>query len=87
MSTILHRRECHIAISAYDAGVEFMCAPFDVQAEFFRGMGAAWLNQDVGTWPKRCEQVAAELSQISRTRLRNIVDSLASKLKEREVTT
>lgn len=47
MSTVLHRRESHIAITAEEAAVEFANAPCDIQAEFIN-----WVIHTTENWVK-----------------------------------
>lgn len=59
MSTILHRRELHVAITADEAGYERAKAPADIQAAFL----VAFAEQtEAFYWAMQCRFIADELT-------------------------
>lgn len=79
MSTILHQRELHIAISAEDAAKELADAPHDVQAAFFASFE---LWADVTGWGDKCRMIADELNGGRRELLARCLETLVEHLRE-----
>lgn len=91
MSTILHRRDLHVAISAEESGREFACAAADVQCEFLKGFAAAvdeWVSElsepsprgGFRSWPMQCRFIVDELSANERFEIAGRLETLLEHL-------
>jgi hypothetical protein len=88
MSTILHRREMHVAISTDEAAKELIDASQDIQAAFFLGMVTAienWprlIKGGVPCWPMQCRGIADEMDPQQRSAVASMLDTLIEHLRE-----
>jgi hypothetical protein len=83
MSTVLHRRELHVAITAQDAGTEFANASADVQAEFLLGLLDATCESKFN-WPMQCRYILDEMPIPRRREVANLLETLVEHLREQE---
>lgn len=88
MSTILHRRELHVAIDTEEAAKELIDAPADIQAAFFMDMTTAienWprlLKRQKPCWPIQCRFIADEMDPGQRSAVAGMLESLIEHLRE-----
>jgi hypothetical protein len=91
MSTILHRREMHVAITADESAKELVDSSADVQAVFFAKM--AWHIANWAAEPKRpfsqspcwaiqCRFIADEMLPIQRAEAASVLETLIEHLRE-----
>lgn len=79
MSTILHRREMHVAITADEAGYELSRAPGDVQAAFFYALAD---ESQKFFWAMQCRAIADELKPEQREIIAYAMEVLVEHLRE-----
>ena len=86
MSTVLHRRQINVAITAREAGKEFANASADVQVEFLAGMVEAvreWKDlPGTHVWPMQCRFIVDEMDATARAEAASLIDTLLDHLRE-----
>lgn len=95
MSTILHRREMHVSISADESGRELANAPCDVQAVFFASLAdeielrticprpfGRSVERPTQSWGDSCRMLSNELTLAGREKIAGYLESLIEHLRE-----
>lgn len=95
MSTILHRREMHVAITADESGRELANAPCDIQAAFLNSLADEIELRTIcprpfgrsekrpsQSWGDSCRMIADEMTLAARERLAGYLESLIEHLRE-----
>ncbi len=88
MSTVLHRREFNIAITAEESAKELVETTADIQASFFEMMAQEidnWptrLKRQSPSWPMQCRYIADEMDEGQRRAVANMLDTLIEHLRE-----
>ena len=83
MSTVLHRRELHVAITAEESANELMRSSADIQAVFFLMLAREVKTWRYGEgWPMQCRFIADEMDNGQRAEVVTALDTLIEHLRE-----
>lgn len=79
MSTVLHRRESHIAITADESAYELSRAAADIQSAFLNAFAE---QTETFFWAQQCRFIADELTPDQRATIANSLETLVDHLRE-----